>query len=204
MKGYSSRPRGIIRHGGRPPEGRREAWNPPVRALRGSQPRRRFGFRVLASRTKGEYTVVVWPCHTACGIVVSRPGIEPGAPAVRTPSPNHWTTREFLTLVLFKASLSVVLCHSSCRQWSSCKELMQVEGTIMPTFTGAHTLARALMSVYTSLSLDSPNDPLSWVFKALVASLLSRHRKGSLGTGPGHTAGLQSLGLCSARPPLSS
>ena len=79
-----------------------------------------------------------------------------------------------------------------------------MEGTILPTFTGAHTLARALMSVYTSLSLDSPNDPLSWVFKALVASLLSKHRKGSLGTGPGHTAGLQSLGLRSARPPLSS
>lgn len=69
-------------------------------------------------------------------------------------------------------------------------ELVQAEGTVMPTFTGAHTLARPLMSIYTSLSLDSPSDPLRWVFKALVASLLSKYRKGSLGTRPGHTAGL--------------
>ena len=203
MKGYSPKPRDIITHGRQPPGGRREVWNTPHQSPQKSA-LLTLGFRFLASRTKGEYTVVVWPCHTACGIVVPRPGIEPRAPAVRTPSPKHWTTREFLMLVLFKVSLSVVLCPSSRRQWSSCKQLVQVEGMITPTFTGAHTLARALMSVYTSLSLDSPSDPLSWVFKALVASLLSRYRKGSLGTGPGHTAGLQSLGLCSARPPLSS
>ena len=35
------------------------------------------------------------PHHAACGILVPRPGIEPGAPALRVPSPNHWTTREF-------------------------------------------------------------------------------------------------------------
>ena len=32
----------------------------------------------------------------ACGILVPPPGIEPGPSAVRTQSPNHWTTREFL------------------------------------------------------------------------------------------------------------
>ena len=31
----------------------------------------------------------------ACGILVPWPGIEPGATAVKAPSPNHWTTREF-------------------------------------------------------------------------------------------------------------
>ena len=33
--------------------------------------------------------------RAACGILVLWPGIEPGASAVRAPSPNHWTTREF-------------------------------------------------------------------------------------------------------------
>ena len=28
-------------------------------------------------------------------ILVSSPGIEPGATAVKAPSPNHWTAREF-------------------------------------------------------------------------------------------------------------
>ena len=37
-----------------------------------------------------------WPCHRACGILVSRPGIEPGQLAVKALNPNHWTTREFL------------------------------------------------------------------------------------------------------------
>ena len=38
-----------------------------------------------------------WLCHRACGILVPRPGIEPGATAVRAPSPNHWTARELLS-----------------------------------------------------------------------------------------------------------
>ena len=33
--------------------------------------------------------------HKACGILVPRPGIEPGPSAVRAWSPNHWTAREF-------------------------------------------------------------------------------------------------------------
>ena len=37
-----------------------------------------------------------WPCLMACGILVPRPGIEPGPLAVKVWSPNHWTTREFL------------------------------------------------------------------------------------------------------------
>ena len=34
--------------------------------------------------------------HLSAGrILVSQPGIEPQAPAVKVPSPNHWTVREF-------------------------------------------------------------------------------------------------------------
>ena len=36
-----------------------------------------------------------WLRHAACGILAPRPGIEPGPSAVRTQSPNNWTTREF-------------------------------------------------------------------------------------------------------------
>ena len=36
-----------------------------------------------------------WPHHTACGILVPRPGIEPVPLAVEAQSPNHWTAREF-------------------------------------------------------------------------------------------------------------
>ena len=38
-----------------------------------------------------------WQCHTACGILVTRPGIEPMSPAVEAQSPNHWTAREVPT-----------------------------------------------------------------------------------------------------------
>lgn len=44
------------------------------------------------------------------------------------------------------------------------------QGTVMTIFIGAHTLACALIGIYMSLSLDCPSDPLSWVFKVLVAS----------------------------------
>ena len=37
---------------------------------------------------------VFWSRRTACGILVPRPGIEPGALAVRALSPNHWTARQ--------------------------------------------------------------------------------------------------------------
>ena len=34
------------------------------------------------------------PCLVACGILASRPGIEPVSPAVEVRSLNHWTARE--------------------------------------------------------------------------------------------------------------
>ena len=36
-------------------------------------------------------------CLTACRILVLPPGIEPQIPAVKVPSPEHWTAREFPT-----------------------------------------------------------------------------------------------------------
>ena len=35
-----------------------------------------------------------WLCHTACGILVPQPGIEPAPPAVEVWTFNHWTARE--------------------------------------------------------------------------------------------------------------
>ena len=46
-------------------------------------------------------------CHLACGILVPRPGIEPGPSAVKTWSPNHWTTREFPLFLSFTLSFSI-------------------------------------------------------------------------------------------------
>ena len=47
------------------------------------------------------------PCHTFCGILVPQPENEPGQPGLEIWSPNHWTTREFLLLLL----LSICLCE---------------------------------------------------------------------------------------------
>ena len=42
-----------------------------------------------------------WPCRVACGILIPPPGIEPGFPAVKVPSPNHWTMKEFPGRIIF-------------------------------------------------------------------------------------------------------
>ena len=41
-----------------------------------------------------------WPHHTACGILIPRPGIDPTPPAVEAPSLNHWTTRDVPKLLV--------------------------------------------------------------------------------------------------------
>ena len=43
------------------------------------------------------HTFFFWPCHVACRILVPRPGIKLGPPAVEAQSPNHWPAREFLS-----------------------------------------------------------------------------------------------------------
>ena len=39
--------------------------------------------------------------HTACGILVLQPGIEPEPSAVRAWSPNYWTSKELLEIFNF-------------------------------------------------------------------------------------------------------
>ena len=43
--------------------------------------------------------------HGACGVLVSRPGIESVPPAMEARSPNHWTAREFPGLNRFNRHL---------------------------------------------------------------------------------------------------
>ena len=45
-----------------------------------------------------------WPRHMACEILVPKPGIEPRPPAVKVPSPNYCTAREFPPKSIFKRS----------------------------------------------------------------------------------------------------
>ena len=70
-------------------KGHHQTWQAtPGRQERGMEPPRQSPQRKSAPPTlwfqssglqnKGEYTVVVWPGHTACGIVVSRPEIDLG------------------------------------------------------------------------------------------------------------------------------
>ena len=51
------------------------------------------------------YFFFFWPLCTACGILIPQAGIEPGPLAVKAPSPNHWTTREFPNGVLLKREI---------------------------------------------------------------------------------------------------
>ena len=44
----------------------------------------------------------------ACGILVPRPGTEPGPSSVKAWSPNQWTAREFPRMVLICSKTSVV------------------------------------------------------------------------------------------------
>ena len=55
---------------------------------------RRFLFLFL-------FLILFWPYCATCRILVPRPEIEPGPPAVEVWSPNHWTAREFPTEGLF-------------------------------------------------------------------------------------------------------
>ena len=41
------------------------------------------------------FQFIFWQHHTAYEMLVPQPGIETGSTAVKTPSPNHWPTKEF-------------------------------------------------------------------------------------------------------------
>ena len=40
------------------------------------------------------YLCIYWSCHTICGILVPRPGIELRPSTIRVPSPNGWNSKE--------------------------------------------------------------------------------------------------------------
>lgn len=42
--------------------------------------------------------LLFWPHGTAKGILASLTGMEPGSMALKAPSLNHWTSREFLVI----------------------------------------------------------------------------------------------------------
>ena len=51
-----------------------------------------------------------WPQGAACGILVPRPGIEPGHSSMRARSPNHWMAREFPGCSCSYCSILRALC----------------------------------------------------------------------------------------------
>ena len=55
----------------------------------------------------GVFCLFVWPCCAACRILIPWPRIEPGLPAEKVLSPNHWTARE----------VPVTFVQKSCRNW---------------------------------------------------------------------------------------
>ena len=50
------------------------------------------------------FVCLFWPHCTARGILVPRPGVEPGSPVVEAWSPNHWTTREFPQITILNGA----------------------------------------------------------------------------------------------------
>ena len=71
----------------------------PLRLQADSQPLRHQGSPVFFFKLKKKF--FFWLCCAACGILVLRPGNKPGPLAVKVPSPNHWTTREFPALFYY-------------------------------------------------------------------------------------------------------
>ena len=80
---------------------------------------------ILISLSRTPYHSFFLPHSSACGILAPQPGIEPGPSAVKVPSLNHWTAREFPVSFFLNVSkgyimfswLFVVWSH----QWSFCK-----------------------------------------------------------------------------------
>ena len=48
------------------------------------------------------YLFIYWQSCAACGILVPQPETEPVPPAVDVRGPNHWTAKEFSTLIFKK------------------------------------------------------------------------------------------------------
>ena len=62
---------------------------------------------IMFMRERKFFCVCVCDCCTACGFLVSPPGIKPWPSAVKACTPNQWTVREFL-----KERFSIVKCQT--------------------------------------------------------------------------------------------
>ena len=73
-------------------------WLPAVHAVDGTYRCSKMLDKWIYEGENGFFLGGGTECHVACGVLAPQPGIDPGPPAVKVPSPNHWTTREFLRL----------------------------------------------------------------------------------------------------------
>ena len=60
-----------------------------------------------------------WPHHVAWGMLVPQLGTKSVPSTMKAQSPNHWTTREFLTVLFFDQHL-VGTCRRGMLLWRSC------------------------------------------------------------------------------------
>ena len=66
-------------------------------------------------------------CCLACGIFIPWPAVAPGAMAMKAPSPNRWTSREFpsknwTSLSMCADGVLETPCQLSFPSWPSCKQ----------------------------------------------------------------------------------
>ena len=68
-----------------------------------------------------------WPRHAACGSLNPRRGMESGPLAVKAPSLNHWTTKEFPLCCIWKMSLYLPL--SSFNKYDQCLDMVSTSSS---------------------------------------------------------------------------
>ena len=98
-------------------------------------------------------------CYKAYKILSPPPGIKAVPLAVETWSPNHWTTREFLTNTYFLCFLLFVLLQPSSVQFSSVAQsyltLCDPMDCSMPGFPVHHQLLESLLKLMSIKSVMS-------------------------------------------------
>ena len=111
----------------------------------------------------GSHTFL-WPHHhTACEILVSNQGVNPGFSAVKVLSPNHWTSREFPR----KPSLTLSSTYFSSSALNlfqfKCPDLLPVILSIIHTTTAVactHYPPKACeFLMYSDLALNYVSNP---------------------------------------------
>lgn len=57
-------------------------------------PEKQGSFHALETKFSYYIFFLFWPCHTACGILVPKAGIEPAPFALEAQGPEHWNIRK--------------------------------------------------------------------------------------------------------------